>query len=142
LLEIQPFLRKNDIIPKNYYLSFILEYEHYSDNENYKEIIENYNFKYIYFDSTHVTIHNIKFVNFKYNFDNGLKGKTYQKIDKINRFIFIKDFDFEKYNNKYFGPIYYTYNEMAFSDFIDELFEDKREKDENFQIIDLKKLLS
>ena len=122
MLEIQPFLRKNDIIPKNYYLSFILEYEHYSDNENYKEIIENY--------------------NFKYNFDNGLKGKTYQKIDKINRFIFIKDFDFEKYNNKYFGPIYYTYNEMAFSDFIDELFEDKREKDENFQIIDLKKLLS
>ena len=134
LLEIQPFLSQNKINPTHYYLLFIFEYDNYSNNKNYLKTLKNFNFQYIYFDSSKLEIKKNSFSKFKYeiNFENSLKEKTYQQIDKKKRFIFIKDYNFEELNNNYFGPIYYAYKGMTFYDFIDEIFEDLRERDEKF----------
>ena len=134
LLEIQPFLRQNNIIPQHYYLLFIFDYDNYSNNESYHKALKNYNFQYIYFDSTNLKIINKGFYKFNYeiNFNNNLKGKTFLKIGKAERFIFTKNFYFEKLNNCYNGPIFYAYKGMTFNDFIDEIFDDLREKDDKF----------
>ena len=134
LLEIQPFLKKNEIFPQHYYLLFILDYANYLNNKKYQETIEKFNFQFIFFNSTNLTFYNNSFLEFKYeiNFDKSSEERIYKKINKNNRFIFIKDFNFEKLNQNYIGPIFYAYKGMTFHDFINEIFEELRERDEKF----------
>ena len=66
IIKIQPFLRVNQLEPKKYYLLFINDLEIYSENPSYENVINNYNFQFIYFSMKELSFNYFNHKDFTY----------------------------------------------------------------------------
>ena len=134
LIDINPFLKENGIKPEKYYVLFILDYQNYTEKKEYKKILKDFSIQYILFDQSTLGFHLNSFTNFSHEIKliNKIETKKYKQLNKCDRIIFTKDFDFENVQEDYLGPIYAVYKGMNFIDFMNEIFDDFLNNNKNF----------